>query len=141
MFDYSKTLLNNKNKDPNQLNRTLNQDDTRSMRSEYDYENKKKFVDVLGHRKTKTGLLLDQQKDILDREYDRQSTRSKPLSIRSFKTINLEQKAKEIQEKQFEAIEEKVDEGKEEDIDKEYCCKECGKPLNEEDMQINIRFI
>jgi len=46
-YEHGKTLLNNRNGLDNQSRQV--EEDLRSMRSEFDYGSKKKFVDVLGN--------------------------------------------------------------------------------------------
>ncbi len=50
LFDYKKTLVDSKNNGQTieeRLNRPDAEDETRSVRSEFDYTTKKKFVDVI----------------------------------------------------------------------------------------------
>lgn len=81
MFEHSKTLLGNKTSGLNKTFGNVNNDyddETRSMRSEFDYENKKKFVDIIGHKNNNTSLRFDnQQKQSLDKDFDNVSIKSK----------------------------------------------------------------
>jgi hypothetical protein len=54
LFDYKKTLIDPKNNSltvEERLNKTEIEDETRSIRSEFDYTTKKKFVDMISKEK------------------------------------------------------------------------------------------
>lgn len=73
MFDYNKTLLGQRNKRISMDNGNDMNDETRSMRSEFDYNEKKKFVDIIGAKKSGNHFRFESDKKELDQDFDKRS--------------------------------------------------------------------
>lgn len=152
LFDYKKTLVEGKNSNVTVEQRLNGEnpelDETRSIKSEFDYSTKKKFVEMISQQQRQQKFKLPGTAEGERREDDKASVYSKRsgLSVRSGR-VGLAQRLLE-QGKNFnasldvDAIAEQTNEGNEHGNDlTQQPCSECRIPLSEDELTINQRFI